>query len=139
MITLERFFIEGIDRELNNIVDKVEDTIRNAVLAAIDDIAGPKIELAISSINASCGRDATSVTANSERGELVGINASLENASGNDKTLRASNLNDETRNNILDEVSDLSVTETRFDRHTHTHHTDSVDFCGKFLQIARAG
>ena len=64
----------------------------------------------------------TSVTANSERGERVGINASFENASGNNNILHVSNANDETRNNILDDVSELSVPETRFDRQTHTHH-----------------
>ena len=87
-----------------------------------------KIELAVRSVNASSARDVTSVAANSEFGERVGINASFENASGKNKTLRASNLNDETRNNILDEVSDLSVPETRFDRQTHTHHTPILFF-----------
>ena len=32
------------------------------------------------------------------------------------------NVNDETRNNISDEVSDLSFPETRFDRQRQTHH-----------------
>ena len=94
--TLERCFNERIDREMSNIVDTVEDRIQNAILTAIDNIVTPKIELAIRSINASSGRDATSVSANSERREHVGINASFENASGNDNTLGASNLNDTT-------------------------------------------
>ena len=64
----------------------------------------------------------TSVTANSERGERVGINASFENASENNNTLRVPNVNDETRLNIPDEVSELSVPETRFDRQPQTHH-----------------
>ena len=42
--------------------------------AAIDNIVAPKIELAIRSINASSGRDVTSVTANSDCGERIGIN-----------------------------------------------------------------
>ena len=67
---------------MSNIVDTVEDRIQNAILTAIDNIVAPKIELAIRSINASSGRDVTSVTANSERGEHIG-NASFENASGN--------------------------------------------------------
>ena len=53
------------------IIDTVEDRIQNAILTAIDKIVAPKIELAIRSINASSGRDVTSVTANSERGEHV--------------------------------------------------------------------
>ena len=64
----------------------------------------------------------SSVTANSERGEPVGIHASFENASGNNNILPVSNVNDETRHDIPDDVSELSCPDTRFDRHTHTHH-----------------
>ena len=81
--TLERCFNERIDREMSNIVDTVEDRIQNAISASIDNIVAPKIGIAIRSINASSGQDITSVTANSERGERVGINASSENASEN--------------------------------------------------------
>ena len=120
--TLERCYNERIDREMSNIVDTVEDRIQNAILTAIESIVAPKIELAIRSINASSGRDVTSVTANSERGERVGINASFENASENNNTLRVPNVSDETRVNIPDEVSELSVPETRFDWQPQTHH-----------------
>ena len=120
--TLERCFNERIDREMSNIVDTVEIRIQNAILTAIEKIVAPKIELAIRSINASSGRDATSVSANSERRERVGINASFENASRNSDTLDASNVNDETRHKNPDEVSELSVPETHFDRQAHTHH-----------------
>ena len=107
---------------MSNIVDTVEDGIQNAILTAIENIVAPKIEVAIRSINASSGRDATSVSANSERRECVGINASFENASKNKDTLGASIVNDETRHNNPDEVSELSVPETHFDRQAHTHH-----------------
>ena len=120
--TLERCFNERIDREMNNIIDTVEDRIQNAILTAIDNISAPKIKLAIRSINASSGRNVTSVSANSERKERVGINASFENASRNNDTLDVSNVNEETRHNIPDEVSELSVPETHFDRQAHTHH-----------------
>ena len=120
--TLERCFNERIDREMRNIVDTVEDRLQNAILTAIENIVAPKIEQAIRSIYASSGRDATSVSANSERRERVGINASFENASKNNDTLDASNVNDETRHNNPDEVSELSVPETHFDRQAHTHH-----------------
>ena len=113
--TLKRCFNERIDREMSNIVNTVEDRIQNAILTAIDNIVSPKIELAPRSINASYGRDATGVTGNSESGEHVGINASFENASGNNNVLYVSKVNDETRHNIPDEVSELSVPETRFD------------------------
>ena len=110
--TLEKCFNERIDREMSNIVDTVEDRIQNAILTAIDNVVAPKIELAIRSINASSGRDVTSVTVNSERGEHVGINASFENASGNNNTLGVSNRNDETRHNIPDEVSPFTERST---------------------------
>ena len=96
--TLERCFNERIGREMSIIVDTVEDRIQNAILTAIDNIVAPKIELAIRSINASSGRDATSVAANSDRGEHVGFNTSFENASGNNNVLHVSIVNDETRN-----------------------------------------
>ena len=119
--TLERCFNERIDREMSSIIDTVEDRMQNAILTAIENIVTPKIELAIRSINASSGRDATSVSANSERRERVGLNASFENASKNNDTLDVSNVNDETRHNNPGEVSELSVPETHFDRQTHTH------------------
>ena len=67
--TLETYFEGRIDWEMNNIVDTVEDKIRNAILTAFDNIVAPRIELALMSMNASSGRDVTSVAANSQRGE----------------------------------------------------------------------
>ena len=81
--TLERCFNERIDREMSNNVDTVGDRIQNAILTAIDNIIAPKIQLAIRSKNASSGRDATSLSANSELREHLGISASFENASRN--------------------------------------------------------
>ena len=68
------------------------------------------------------------MVANPERGERLGINASFENASGNHNILHVSNVNDETRHNIPDEVNELSVSETHFDRQAHTHHTRPISF-----------
>ena len=99
---LERCFNERIDREMSNIVDTVEDRIENAILTAIDNIVAPKIELAIRSINASSGRDVTSVSGNSERRERTGINTSFENASENNNTLGVTNINDETRDTTVE-------------------------------------
>ena len=121
--TLERCFNERIDREVSNIVDTVEDRIQNAILTAIDKIVAPRIELAIRSTNATSGRDVTSLTANSERGEHIGINASFENASGNNDILHVSKANDETRHNIPNEVSELLVPGKHLDRQPHTHHS----------------
>ena len=116
--TLERCFNERIDREMSNIVDTVEDRIQNAILTAIENIIAPTIELAIRSINASSGREVTSVSASSERREHVGVDIPSEK----NNLLAVSNVNDETRHNIANEVSELSVLETHFDRQPHTHH-----------------
>ena len=107
---------------MSDIVDTVEDRIQNAILTAIDSIVAPKIELAIRSINASSGRDATNVTANSERGEHIGKTSPFQNSSENNNVLPKSKVNDETQNNIPNKVSELSVPATRFDRQPHTHH-----------------
>ena len=120
--TLEKCFNERINREMSNIVDTVEDRIQKAILTAIDNIVAPKTELAIRSINASSGRDVTSVSATSERKEHMGTNSSFENASENNNTLGVTNINDETRHNIPDEVSELSALRTHFDRQPQTHH-----------------
>ena len=122
MKTLERCFNKRIDREMSNIVDAVEDRVQNTILTAIHNIIAPKNELAIRSINSSSGRDVTSVTATSERGQHVGVNASFEKASRNNNILHVSTVKDETRQNIPDKVSELSVPETHFDRQAHTHH-----------------
>ena len=76
--TFEMYFNERIDREMSKVVHIAEDRIQNASSTAIENIFAPKIELAIRSISASFGRDATSVAANSERGPHVGINTSFE-------------------------------------------------------------
>ena len=127
--TLERCFNERIDKEMGNIVDTVEDRIQKEILTAINSIVARKIELAIRSIKASFGRDATSVTANSPRGEHSGIAAPFENVSEKNNTLHVLNANDETRNKIPDELSELSVPNTQFDQQPHTHH----NFCSKVL------
>ena len=120
--TLESCFNERIDREMNIIVDTVEDRIQNAILAAIDNIVALKIELAIRSLNAFSGRDVTSVSANSECREHAGIGASFENASENNNTIGVTSINDEARRNSQDGVSELSVPGTQFDRQSHIHH-----------------
>ena len=122
MKTLERCFIEKIDRNLGKIVDTVEGRIQNATLTAIDSIIPPEMDLADKSLNASSGRNATSVTLNSERGERIRVTSSFENVSQKNNTLHVLNTNDENRNNIPDEISELSVPGTLFDRQPHTHH-----------------
>ena len=107
---------------MGNISDTVEDRIQNAIFTAIDNIITPKIELALRSINASPGQDATSVMASSERGEHIRITAPFENVSERNNTLHVLNTNDETRNKIPDEVSELFVQDTHVDRQPHTHH-----------------
>ena len=125
--TLEKCFNESIDREISINVDTAEDRIQNAILTAFDNIVAPKIEFAIISINASSGRDATCVTAKSERGEHLGVCASFEKASGNNNLIHVSNVYDETRHDVPNKVSELSVPAIRFDQQTHTHHNSGVN------------
>ena len=74
----------------------VEDRMENAFLTRIDSYITPKIELTIKSINVSSGRDVTSVMADSERGEHIGISAPFENVSERNNTLHVFHTNDET-------------------------------------------
>ena len=60
----------------------------------------------------------------SVRGEHIGITAPFENVSKRNNTLHVLNTNDETRNKIPDELSELSVPDTHFDRQPHTYRTD---------------
>ena len=125
-----------IDEEMGYIVDTVEDRIQNGVLTAIDSIISPKIELAISSINASSGRDVTIVMASSDCEENIGITASFENVSEKNKIMHVLNTNNETQSKILDEVSELSVPGTHFDRQLRTHYTYVILFVlYKFLSL----
>ena len=121
---MERYFNEMVDGEMSKNDGTVKDGIQNAILTVIDSIVAPKIEIAISSEKTSSGRNAAIVTANSERGEHVGISAVFENASENKYVLHLSNVNDESRNNIMGGVCELSVPGTRFDRQTHTHYNN---------------
>ena len=67
VITSERSYNKKIGGGMCNIVDTVEDGIQKAILTAIDSIITIKIKLALRSMNASSGRDATSVMASWKR------------------------------------------------------------------------
>ena len=113
--TLERCFNETIDREMGNIVDTVDDRIQNPRnLTAINNIIIPWIELPVRSINASSGRDVASVTANSERGERIGITVSYDNVSEKSNTFHELNKTDETQGNIPDDISEKVCLKNQF-------------------------
>ena len=107
-----------------NFVDTFKNRIQSATLTAIDSIVTPKIELLFRSINASSGRDATNFVASSELGEQIEVTAPFENASENKIVLHISKVNDETRNKIPNEVSELSVPDALFNQQLHTHHNN---------------
>ena len=111
-----------IIREMGINVDTVEDSIQNAFLTEIDGNNTLKIKIAISSINASSGNVANSAMAVSEPGEHISVTAAFENVSERNITLDVFNTDDETRKIILDDLSELSVPGTRFDRPPLTHH-----------------
>ena len=105
------------------IVDTVEDKIQNDILSAFDNNITPRNKLAVRSINASSRRVASCITANSERGERIGVTASLEILSEKNNTLHVLNTNDGTRRNTPVEVRELSVPGPQLDRQPHIHHT----------------
>ena len=109
-------------QKVSNIDKAVEDRTQNANLAAIDNVIFPRIELAVSSKNASFEQDAASCLEFWERGERMEIAAAFENVSEKNNTLHEVNANDETRRNIPDDVGDLSVSRTHSDRQTRSHH-----------------
>ena len=102
-------------------VETGEDRIQNLILTATDFIDTPRIELAVRSRNASSERNVASVIGNLEQGEGTRIAASFENVPERKHTLHELNANDETRTNIPDMVSELSVPGAHFDRKSHTH------------------
>ena len=116
---------ESVDREMRNIVDTVEDRIQNEILTAMDNNITTRIELAVKSKNVSSGRNAASVTANSECRERIRITASFETVSERNNIFHELNANDGTRGNIPVEVGELSVPRKHFDRQPFTHHSGS--------------
>ena len=120
--TLESCFNGRIDSGMGNIVDTVEDRIQNAIRIAIDRIINFKIELVIRLMKASCERVATRALAISERRQHIVITSPLENVSETNNTLHVLNIKYDTRNKVQEEVSELSVPETHFDRQRHTYY-----------------
>ena len=104
---------------MGTFVDTVEDRIQNKISNKSITL---KIKLAIRAINTSSGQNATSVMVNSERGEHTKITALLEKVSEKIYTLHVLKTNGETRNKSVDELNDLSVPGTQFDRPADTHH-----------------
>ena len=76
--------------------------------------------IAIRSVNASSGRDTTSVMANSERDEDQLFTGLFENVFVRNSTPHVFGTNDEIRNRSLDAISELSVAREFFDWKPHT-------------------
>ena len=117
---LETRFSEGIDTEMGNIVDMVENRTQNEMLTEIDIIITHSIEIVVRSFTESFGRDAAIFGLMSERGECIGITASFKNVSKRNNVFRELNANDDTRGKIQDNVSELPVSGTYFDRQSHS-------------------
>ena len=118
---LERCLRAWIDREMGYNVDTVEDKIQNGILSAFDRNITSSIESALRLTKVSSGRNFAGVSANSQRGEHIGITCSLENASDGKNTIHDFDANDETCGNIPDEVDEISVSKTHFDRQSHSN------------------
>ena len=80
----------------------------------------------------SSGRDGTNIPANSKRGEHLGITVTFENVCERKNTLHLLSTNDETRNSIPVEVTELLVPGTHFDRQPDTHHSSR---CNRRLEL----
>ena len=57
-----------------------------------------------------------------ERGKRMGTIDPFQKVFERNNTLRELNMNVETRRNIPDKVSELSIPRTHFDRQSHAHH-----------------
>ena len=119
---LERCLTAWIDREMGYKVDTVEDKIQDGILSVFDRNITSSIESALRLTKASSGRNFASVSANSQRGEHIGITCSLENASDGENTIHDFDANDETCGNIPDEIDEILVSKTHFDRQSHSNH-----------------
>ena len=120
---------------MGNIGDTFEDRILNAILTAIDNIITPRIELADRPRKTLSGQNVASVMGNLERGEPVEITASFDTLSERNNIFHESGVNDETRRNAPDEVSDLSVSGTHFDRQSRTHDSPEEGFVHQFVEM----
>ena len=76
--------------------------------------------IAIRLVNASSGRDTTSVMASSERDEQQLFTGLFENVFVRNSTPHVFGTNDEIRNKSLDEISEFSVAGENFDWKPHT-------------------
>ena len=113
--TLERCLTNRIDRQMSTIVETIKDTNEGAILTPLDNIITAKNKLSVRSINESSGRDAANVTVISDCGEHIEVTVFFENLSERSNTLHELNINDETRGNNLDKVTEFSVPGTHFD------------------------
>ena len=119
---VENCLTSRIGGETGNIVEVMAEWLHNAILTAFDKITTPAIELAVMSLKASSGWNAAKVAASPQLGQHIGITASFKNLSDGINTFNVLNVQDETQDNILDKVSELSVPVTEIDRQSHTHH-----------------
>ena len=119
--TLERCFIEKVEREISNIADTLEDK-KTAILTATDSIVAPKLQFAVRSKKHVLWRRSDHCHGKFGTWEHIGITTTFENVSERNNTLHVLSTNDETGNSTPDEVSEWLPPGTPFDRQPHTHH-----------------
>ena len=110
---------------MGKVVDAVENWVQKEILTNIINIITPRVDVALRLMNASSGRGASSVKANSEQEERVVITVSFENESEKNNKFQDFSANAETRRNFSNEKIDLSVPGTQFDRQTQNHHKET--------------
>ena len=111
---------------MGNSVDTIGVWMQNPILTALDSFTIPRIELEVRSINASSGRDAASLTVNTEREEGTCLIAYFEDLSEGNEAFHKSNAIDRTRGDIAHEATEASV--SFFDRQSHTYYIVSGNF-----------
>ena len=93
------------------------------MLAAIESLVIPRVELAMRSANASSGRSLDANVLEPDQGDFSGNIEGLQmTASSRINSRTDLNKIDETRGNSAVENGDLLVEERNIDRQTHTHH-----------------
>ena len=109
-----------------NNVETAKDRVQEAILAAMENGETLRIELAVGSRNTSFEGYAGCVNTHSERGDWVGVNASLKKVCDKYYTFHELSMNAETRGYIPDKVSEFPFPRTHIDQQIQTHNSHKL-------------
>ena len=115
-----------IATQMVNNVDTAKDRVQEAILAAMENGETLRIELAVGSRNISFEGYAGCVNTHSERGDWVGVNASLKKVCDKYYTFHELSMNAETQGYIPDKVSEFPFPRTHIDQQIQTHNSHKL-------------